>query len=411
MNSLSPAQIDALLYMKQDQVSSPAISEPEIFIMDQNSNSKRHSASSDSQNDEDSSIAMLSPPLSPYPTKAYIAPVFQVSEKEGSIARPLSRSELIKPSSSSIPSVFDAAPVVRSGFKSKRSSLKKSSSAIPRSSHNPYKVAKHDPKNPLISSAWSSFQNDPVGYFRRERAYLDLYPVNGPTWSNYVSVEPINLPSALLLRSSAGSSSRANRSRASSARRRNDYSSDSDASSMVTRSSMRAAGNNSSTAVPKVSYSDYSDSGVSTPLPAPTPRRPVSRAPSSSRSSTPSRVHDLSLSQITDYSPSPDTLPPGKSLRAEWKGAPMDLSDDPNVHLLHPAEVHLASVLRLPGDLYLDSKKRLFAEKVHRMRQGLPFRRTDSQKACRIDVNKASRLFSAFEKVGWLEDHHFKRFL
>lgn len=89
----------------------------------------------------------------------------------------------------------------------------------------------------------------------------------------------------------------------------------------------------------------------------------------------------------------------------------MDLSNDPNVHLLHPAEVHLASVLRLPCDIYLDSKRRLFAEKVHRLKQGLPFRRTDSQKACRIDVNKASRLFSAFEKVGWLEDDLFQKYL
>ena len=66
----------------------------------------------------------------------------------------------------------------------------------------------------------------------------------------------------------------------------------------------------------------------------------------------------------------------------------MDLSDDPDRHLLHPAEVQLASVLRLPCAMYLDSKKRIFAERIYRARRGLPFRRTDSQKACRIDVNK-----------------------
>ncbi|GMM52032.1 Fun19 protein [Starmerella bacillaris] len=123
------------------------------------------------------------------------------------------------------------------------------------------------------------------------------------------------------------------------------------------------------------------------------------------------RVHDLNLNQIEDFSPSVRTLPPGKSLRAEWKGAPMDLSNDKDLHLLHPAEAHLASVLRLPCDVYLDSKRRLFAEKVHRLRQGLPFRRTDSQKACRIDVNKASRLFGAFERIGWLEDSLFMQYL
>lgn len=123
------------------------------------------------------------------------------------------------------------------------------------------------------------------------------------------------------------------------------------------------------------------------------------------------RVHDLNFNQIEDFSPPLHLLPPGKSLRAEWKGAPMDLSTDKDLHLLHPAEAHLASVLRLPCDVYLDSKRRLFAEKVHRLRQGLPFRRTDSQKACRIDVNKASRLFGAFEKIGWLEDDLFLQYL
>lgn len=82
----------------------------------------------------------------------------------------------------------------------------------------------------------------------------------------------------------------------------------------------------------------------------------------------------------------------------------MDLSADPDRHLLHPHEVQLASVLRLPCAIYLDSKKRIFAERVFRARKGLQFRRTDSQKACRIDVNKATRLFVAFERVGWFDD-------
>lgn len=113
---------------------------------------------------------------------------------------------------------------------------------------------------------------------------------------------------------------------------------------------------------------------------------------------------------IPDYSPDPEaTLPKGNNrcLKIEWKGQPMDLKDDPNVNKLHPAEVMLASTLRLPCNVYLDSKRRLFYEKVNRMRSGMPFRRTDAQKACRIDVNKASRLFAAFEKVGWLKDTHF----
>lgn len=115
---------------------------------------------------------------------------------------------------------------------------------------------------------------------------------------------------------------------------------------------------------------------------------------------------------IPDYSPDVNSLPNNsKCLKIDWKGQPMDLSNDPNVDKLHPAEVTLASVLRLPANVYLDSKRRFFFEKVNRLRTGMQFRRTDAQKACRIDVNKASRLFAAFEKVGWLNDEHFDKYM
>ena len=117
---------------------------------------------------------------------------------------------------------------------------------------------------------------------------------------------------------------------------------------------------------------------------------------------------------IPDYSPNAfETLPKGytRCLKIEWKGQPMDLRDDPDADKLHPAEIILASTLRLPCNVYLDSKRRLISEKVSRLRNEMPFRRTDAQKACRIDVNKASRLFAAFEKVGWLNDEHFTKYL
>lgn len=116
---------------------------------------------------------------------------------------------------------------------------------------------------------------------------------------------------------------------------------------------------------------------------------------------------------IPDFSPDTfKTLPNNaKALKIEWKGQPMDLSNDINLSKLHPAEITLASILRLPANVYLDSKRRLFFEKVQRLKLDKQFRRTDAQKACRIDVNKASRLFAAFEKVGWLNDVHFEKFL
>lgn len=123
---------------------------------------------------------------------------------------------------------------------------------------------------------------------------------------------------------------------------------------------------------------------------------------------------NISWELLPDYSPSWDTLPTintNNSMKVEWKGSSIDLSHDPLKDRLHPAELNLAQTLRLSCSLYLDSKRRLFMAKVERMRQGLPFRRTDAQKACRIDVNKASRLYSAYEKVGWLDDNLFTKYL
>lgn len=128
--------------------------------------------------------------------------------------------------------------------------------------------------------------------------------------------------------------------------------------------------------------------------------------------SSPAAPVNIDWESLPDFAPDVSLLPNNaRCLRVEWKGQPMDLSSDPLVDKLHPAEVTLASILRLPCNLYLDSKRRLFMEKVARLKRNLPFRRTDAQKSCKIDVNKASRLFAAFEKIGWLEDDKFARFL
>lgn len=157
------------------------------------------------------------------------------------------------------------------------------------------------------------------------------------------------------------------------------------------------------------SLSEIEVSSAEPALPSPKKRKVRREAP---YAGSPLAVQQAALidESIPDYSPDPaTTLSKGNNrcLKIEWKGQPMDLKNDANLDKLHPAEVLLASTLRLPCNVYLDSKRRLFYEKVNRMRSGMPFRRTDAQKACRIDVNKASRLFAAFEKVGWLSDDHF----
>lgn len=158
---------------------------------------------------------------------------------------------------------------------------------------------------------------------------------------------------------------------------------------------------------------DNSDSVISRPS-TPTNKRLTSSpasTPKRQRTSTPV-VYNYDYKKIEDFCPLLSTLPSNnKCLKTDWKGQSMDLSNDPLLIELHPAEVTLASILRLPCAVYLDSKRRIFQEKVKRMKYNLPFRRTDAQKSCKIDVNKASRLFASFEKVGWFDEKHFQRFM
>ncbi|KAI8962607.1 hypothetical protein F5Y11DRAFT_347279 [Daldinia sp. FL1419] len=127
--------------------------------------------------------------------------------------------------------------------------------------------------------------------------------------------------------------------------------------------------------------------------PDPAPRRAVA----------PNR-EDKDFNSITDYCPPLDTLPERcNSLKVDWKGTPIDLSNDPHRDHLHPDEITLAANLRLDCATYLTSKRRMFVRRLECLRMGKEFRKTDAQQACKIDVNKASKLWMAFEKVGWLE--------
>ncbi|CCJ30188.1 unnamed protein product [Pneumocystis jirovecii] len=89
-------------------------------------------------------------------------------------------------------------------------------------------------------------------------------------------------------------------------------------------------------------------------LPAPLPAVPKLK-----QSSREHYAHTQSFDVAnTPYEELPDFCPPTSTLdkinhprplRAEWKGIPLDLSNDPHVGELHPAEVYLASQLRLPA--------------------------------------------------------------
>jgi hypothetical protein len=112
---------------------------------------------------------------------------------------------------------------------------------------------------------------------------------------------------------------------------------------------------------------------------------------------------DKDFNSLPDLCPPVSSLPTKpNSLKVEWRGAPIDLRKDPNTDLLHPDELSLAANLRLDCATYLTSKRRIFIARTECLRIGREFRKTDAQQACKIDVNKASKLWQAYEKVGWL---------
>jgi len=120
---------------------------------------------------------------------------------------------------------------------------------------------------------------------------------------------------------------------------------------------------------------------------------------------------DTDYNSIKDYSPPIETLGGNtKALKADWKGQMLDLSNDPDRHALNPAELNLAATLRLSCATYLCSKRRIFEARVKALNIGKEFRKTDAQQACKIDVNKASKLWTAYERVGWFKPEHFEKY-
>ncbi|KAJ4289614.1 hypothetical protein N0V90_010943 [Kalmusia sp. IMI 367209] len=122
---------------------------------------------------------------------------------------------------------------------------------------------------------------------------------------------------------------------------------------------------------------------------------------------------DTDYNSLPDYSPPLDTLDKGNSsaLKTEWKGSALKLHNDPDRHLLHEAEIPLAGTLRLSCATYLCSKRRIFQARIEALKIGKEFRKTDAQQACKIDVNKASKLWSVYDKVGWFDPKHFARYV
>lgn len=153
-------------------------------------------------------------------------------------------------------------------------------------------------------------------------------------------------------------------------------------------------------------------SGISKPRSPPKPHATTTGA-TPDRSIGPKVAReDKDFDLLPDYCPPLSSLPTKpNSLKVDWRGAPIDLRNDPNANLLHPDEILLAANLRLDCATYLTSKRRIFMKRIDALKIGKEFRKTDAQQACKIDVNKASKLWSAFDKVGWLDPKWVRKFM
>ncbi|KAJ2079227.1 hypothetical protein H4R24_003921 [Coemansia sp. RSA 988] len=131
------------------------------------------------------------------------------------------------------------------------------------------------------------------------------------------------------------------------------------------------------------------------PLQTPSPQSSSPRPQSlPARDESPFDSDDLSR-EIFQMRPSVSTC------SVKWaKAAPMDVSEYPMAEHLALAERECCSILRLLPEQYLSIKQSLV--RAGRTMSPGSFKKRDAQKLCRVDVNKTSKVFEWFCKLGWI---------
>jgi hypothetical protein len=238
----------------------------------------------------------------------------------------------------------------------------------------------------FVSSAWRLCQSNPREWLRREEKYNAMYRHAASPSSKIRKTPFSSSPSSSIKRPIATTPrSRPMSTNPSSPRRQ-------------TPSQQRP------TRAPKATHKVHTGDGYELHMYSPSPRPDGTTPAPRQRITAPTR-EDSNFMALPDLTPPLTSLSPGNNrcLQTDWRGNPLSIENEPHFELLHPAEAKLASTLRLTPAIYLSSKRRIFIEKVRRTQIGKEFRKTDSQKACKIDVNKASKLWTAFDKVGWFD--------
>ena len=110
-----------------------------------------------------------------------------------------------------------------------------------------------------------------------------------------------------------------------------------------------------------------------------------------------------------------DKLGPN-AMKVEWKSskkvyAPQEFTRFQGLKdvKFHPKEVDLAGTINMVHFAqYEESKRLIFKFWFERKSMGMSFTKTHAQQAAHVDVNKASALWTAFDKVGWFSDEAYR---
>lgn len=120
------------------------------------------------------------------------------------------------------------------------------------------------------------------------------------------------------------------------------------------------------------------------------------------RLSTVSLIHDLPLEDIPNFEPKIE-LNDEEFLKIIKKlGLTYKLEDG------ETKETTIKNVLKLTDQQFIETNKRFFAEKARRTYNEQTFKKTDAQRACKIDVNKTSRLYEIYQACDALDDDLFR---
>jgi len=160
---------------------------------------------------------------------------------------------------------------------------------------------------------------------------------------------------------------------------------------------------------------------IKVPRPRPAPKAVDPNAPPkvSKGQRTDAEFEDaLALTATPIYYPPNDNLDRlgPNAMKVEWKSSKKLYSPQEYTRFqglkdvkFHPKEIDLAGTINMVHFAqYEESKRLIFTLWYERKSKGLSFTKTHAQQAAHVDVNKASALWTGFDKVNWFSDEAFR---